>query len=43
MERSRIFLYSVIAVAVLLFFYVILANEPSQDGPVNFVHLIFRH
>ncbi|WP_282000156.1 hypothetical protein [Geotalea uraniireducens] len=43
MERSRLLLYSVIALIVLLVFYFILAAEPSEDFPTNIIHLLFQH
>ncbi|CAG1012440.1 hypothetical protein ANAEL_04418 [Anaerolineales bacterium] len=43
METSRLLLYSVIALIVLLIFYVTLTAEPSQDFPTNIIHLLFRH
>ncbi|WP_281412928.1 hypothetical protein [Geobacter grbiciae] len=43
METSRLVLYSVIVVVVLLLCYFILVAEPSQDWPANIIHLLFRH
>ncbi len=43
MKPSRMALYFVIALLVVIIAYVVLVKEPPPDWPINLIHLLFRH
>jgi hypothetical protein len=42
-KKSRLLLYSCIALIVALLAYLVLVAEPSMEWPQNLIHLLGRH
>lgn len=43
MNRSRIAIYTLVALLALILAYLFLVREPYPDWPMNLIHLLFRH
>lgn len=42
-KKSKLLLYTLIALIVSILFYVVLEDEPPSDWPQKLIHLLVRH